>query len=133
MEQMENAGQFKMCIKCKTMIPLKGKSYCDSCTKERNKERSQYSEAQSIYNKGKWRKVKNSAMQRANGLCEVCLCYGRRTIAKEVHHIITVIEGNEETHYNLDNLIACCRSCHKKIEGMSKENLIKSLENGELE
>lgn len=124
--------QFKMCTGCKKMIPLYGKSYCDDCAKKRNNERKILNGAQKIYNKGRYRKAKEYVMQLANGLCEVCMCYGRRTIAKEVHHIVSVIAGNDDTHYNPDNLIACCYECHKKIEGMSKEEIIKSIENGEL-
>lgn len=125
-------GQLKMCTRCKRMIPLKGKSYCDECTKERNKENKQQSKTQAIYNDVRYRKARDQVMRQANGLCEVCLCYDRRTLAKETHHIVSVMEGNEETHFSPDNLIACCYSCHKKIEGMSKEEIIRALESGEL-
>ena len=43
----------------------------------------------------------------------------------EVHHIVKVANGNNDTHYDLDNLIYVCTSCHRAIEGMNDEEVLK--------
>lgn len=127
--------KLKLCKGCKEMIPLKSKAYCNKCQAKYKEEvaKSRGSiDPQKVYNKGRYKKARQECMNNANGLCEVCYYYGRRSLAKECHHIIKVIEGNDETNYNSDNLVAVCYKCHDKIEGMSKEELVEALESGKL-
>ena len=42
-----------------------------------------------------------------------------------MHHIVKVANGNNDTHYDLDNLIYVCTRCHRTIEGMNVEEIIK--------
>ena len=132
---MSNA-QFKPCTRCKTIIQLSNKSsLCNACRALKYQERKEYlkqtadqSDIQKIYNKSRYRKAKKECMRRAEGKCEVCNHFGRKKLATHCHHIIKVKDGNEYTHYNIDNLIASCNDCHKIIEGMNKEELITYLE-----
>lgn len=126
---------FKLCKGCKEMIPLKGKAYCNQCQsnyKKQMREMNGDKDPQLTYNKGRWKKARQQCMNNANGLCEVCYYYGIRRIARHCHHIIKVVDGNDNTHYDSNNLVAVCRKCHDKIEGMSKEELIQALESGKL-
>lgn len=105
--------------------------YCKSCKKDIRKDKRKYSvadENQSVYN-SKWNKVKEEALKRAGYKCEVCETKGitPHVPAEEVHHIIKVRDGDNSTHYNLDNLVCVCKKCHRKIEGKNKQELIKYL------
>ena len=42
----------------------------------------------------------------------------------EVHHIVKVANGNNDTNYDLDNLIYVCIRCYRKIEGMNVEEIL---------
>lgn len=44
--------------------------------------------------------------------------------ADAVHHIIKVADGNNSTHFDLNNLVCVCDKHHRKIEGLNKEELI---------
>lgn len=127
--------QFKMCSMCKSMIPLSTKGqYCSKCQSQRYKEKSEYRnknrpDIQKVYNKSRYRKAKAECMKNANGLCEVCYHYGIKKLAGKTHHIVKVADGNDNTHYNVNNLVAVCSECHKKIEGLSREQLINILSN----
>ena len=72
-----------------------------------------------------WQCIRNRARKRAQCHCEIC---GVSEIALayqlDAHHIIpfksfNYIPGENETYLQanvLENLVACCRSCHRKIE-----------------
>ena len=117
---------------CNQLIPQETKGgYCDKCKPKRNKEYRR-EDTQKIYDNKRWKKVRDS-VRKSNPFCEVCMELGIRGIpAIEVHHIIKVTEGNDETHYNPNNLLCLCDKHHRMIEGMSKEELIKALQNGSL-
>ena len=44
-----------------------------------------------------------------------------------MHHIVKVANGNSNTNYDLDNLIYVCTKCHRDIEGMNVEEIVKYL------
>jgi 5-methylcytosine-specific restriction protein A len=48
----------------------------------------------------------------AQPLCARCHAYGRTTIATDVHHIIALRNGGENT---ADNLQPLCHSCHSIV------------------
>ena len=126
---------FKLCKGCKEMIPLKSSAYCSCCQTNYRKQMREINgtkDPQLTYNKGRWKKARQQCMNNANGLCEVCYYYGIRRIARHCHHIIKVVDGNDNTHYDSNNLVAVCRKCHDKIEGMSKEEIVEALESGKL-
>ena len=62
------------------------------------------------------------------GQCEVCKVQGRLRAGNEVHHIVKVANGNNNTHYDLDNLIYVCTRCHRAIEGMNIEEILSYIE-----
>ena len=126
---------FKLCKGCKEMILLNSKAYCSKCQAKYKKEVYEskgMNDPQLIYNKGRYKKARQQCMNNANGLCEVCYYYGIRRIARHCHHIIKVVDGNDNTHYDSNNLVAVCHKCHDKIEGRSKEEIIEALESGKL-
>ena len=64
-------------------------------------------------------------LREQKGLCEVCKAQGRLRAGNEVHHDVKVANGNNDTHYDLDNLIYVCTRCHRAIEGMNVEEVMK--------
>ncbi|CAI3641792.1 5-methylcytosine-specific restriction enzyme A [Clostridium neonatale] len=64
-------------------------------------------------------------LREQKGLCEVCKAQGRLRAGNEVHHVVKVANGNNDTHYDLDNLIYVCTRCHRAIEGMNVEEVMK--------
>ena len=58
-----------------------------------------------------WKQLRRQVLVRANGRCEKC-----GALASEVHHKTYVHVGNEA----LEDLVALCSSCHRKIHKKSK-------------
>lgn len=121
--------RYKSCPRCKKKMPLEIKGQCNEC----RKEKYQYyktlpsikrDKVQKVYNNAQWSHTRLEAIKRANGLCEVCKALGRLNIGKEVHHIIKVSKGNNDTNYDLNNLVYVCTSCHRKIEGMNEQQIL---------
>ncbi|KOM89029.1 hypothetical protein ADT22_03030 [Clostridium botulinum] len=80
---------------------------------------------QSIYNNSQWTRTRLEVIKRAKGLCEVCKAQGRLRAGNEVHHIVKVANGDNSTHYYLDNLIYVCTKCHRHIEGKDMNYILK--------
>lgn len=125
---------YKYCYRCGDKMPLSLKGvYCSNCKGNIRKQKEAMTNKeknQKVYNKVAWRNIRKEALKRSNYMCEVCEAKGVNPprVADEVHHIIKVDDGNNSTHYDLDNLVCVCKDCHKKIEGMNKQELIKYLE-----
>jgi len=62
-----------------------------------------------------WRKIRNRYIKR-NPFCEECKKKGLLVLAEEVHHILPLSKGgnNSET-----NLMSLCKSCHSRITAQS--------------
>ena len=59
-------------------------------------------------------------MKKVGGLCEDCLKKGRYNPAEEVHHIKELTPQNitdPSITLSYSNLVALCRSCHRKRHG----------------
>ena len=125
---------YKYCYRCDDKMPVDIKGvYCQKCRTHIRKDKEEMTNKiniQKVYNKSAWRNSREEALKRANYMCEVCNVKGITPpkAADEVHHIIKVEDGNNATHYDLDNLICVCKKCHKKIEGRNKQELISYLE-----
>lgn len=127
--------QYKLCGRCKKLIPLKKyKALCNACEKLERAERKKYlanddryKEAQKVYGSSRYNKSRIECKKRARGMCEVCYIKGLRVNGCHCHHITTVLNGNKETHYNIDNLVYVCKECHKIIEGMEEDELLTYL------
>ena len=81
-----------------------------------------------IYNKlinsYAWQKLRHSKFV-ANPICERCLEVGRVTPTEEVHHIIPVEQGRDETEmrklaYDYNNLQSLCKACHAEVHANTK-------------
>ena len=62
----------------------------------------------------RWRKVRELKLAQ-DPLCELCEERGRTTPARQVHHLKPV-RSHPELGLVLENLFACCQSCHGIIE-----------------
>jgi 5-methylcytosine-specific restriction protein A len=58
-----------------------------------------------------WKKIRARYVLR-HPLCEMCLKEGRLTPVEEVHHILPVSRGGDNSE---SNLMSLCQSCHTKI------------------
>ena len=125
--------KYKSCPRCKKKMPLEIKGQCEECKRDKYKyfkslPSIKRNRVQDVYNNSQWTRTRLEAIKRAKGLCEVCKAVGRVRAGNEVHHIIKVSNGNNDTHYDLDNLIYVCTSCHRRIEGMNAEQILNYLE-----
>lgn len=133
---MIKTTEFKMCTKCKVMIPLSTKrALCPKCAREQYQYKKdmqsvdeRYRAANKVYGSSRYQKARAECKRNAKGMCEICYHFGRRKQGKETHHITKVLDGNDSTHYDIFNLIYVCVKCHKKIEGLSKEQLLAMLD-----
>ena len=71
--------------------------------------------AKSFYKSQAWKRVRELALDRANGLCERCLRRGYIVPGEAVHHKIHINPENindKKITLDLDNLEVLCRKCH---------------------
>lgn len=120
--------KYKGCPRCKRKMPLEVKGQCEECKRSRYKYLKtlpsvKRNRVQKVYNNPQWARVRLEAIKRAQGLCEVCKAQGRLRAGNEVHHIVKVANGNNDTHYDLNNLIYVCTRCHRTIEEMDVEEI----------
>ena len=123
-------AKYKGCPRCKRKMPLEVKGQCEECKRSRYKYLKTLAsvkrdKVQKVYNNPQWARIRLEAIKRAKGLCEVCKAQGRLRAGNEVHHIVKVASRNNDTHYDLGNLIYVCTRCHRAIEGMNAEKIIK--------
>ena len=121
------------CTKCKKSIPM-GETYCDEHKlrkrdfKNFQKKINMVEEEKGAMSARRWRKTRERVIIRDLGCCRMCLLNNfTETRTLEVHHIRKRVD-REDLTYDLDNLVCVCKDCHKKIEGMNKQELIKYLE-----
>lgn len=73
--------------------------------------------AKSFYQSDAWKKARQTAIKRANGLCERCRAAGRFVPGVIVHHKKYIMPGNihdARVTLALDNLELVCEDCHNK-------------------
>ena len=126
--------KYKGCPRCKRKMPLEVKGQCEECKRSRYKYLKtlpsvKRDRVQRVYNSPQWVRIRLETIKRANGLCEVCKAQGRLRAGNEVHHIVKVANGNNNTHYDLDNLIYVCTKCHRAVEGMKFEEILEYIIN----
>jgi len=105
-----------ICPRCHSIKQSNTK--CKICSREYNKaynkEQRDMETYREVYSTTRWRLVRDLAMTRAKGLCEIC--YENGIIEKGVicDHIVP-IKANDELTWDLSNLRILCRSCHNKV------------------
>ena len=124
--------KYKGCPRCKRKMPLEVKGQCEEYKRNRYKYLKtlpsvKRDRVQRVYNNPQWARVRLEAIKRANGLCEVSKAQGRLRAGNEVHHIVKVANGNNNSHYDLNNLIYVCTKCHRVIEGMNREEVYRCM------
>ena len=83
--------------------------YCDYHRKLMNKLRSEYHNRK-LYGR-KWEHIRDRYVAK-HPLCELCEAEGRLTPAAEVHHILPLADGGDNSDANLQ---ALCKPCHSRI------------------
>ena len=63
----------------------------------------------------RWQRIREVAMKRDHFLCRICRQEGRTTPAREVHHI-QGIYAHWGKRADMDNLMAVCIPCHRKLD-----------------
>ena len=120
----------KLC-RCGVLIDYKDK-YCNDCItkiKEDKKDTDRYynkyqrdKEVQKFYESKAWRRVRNKAMDRYNGLDIYSLFILQKIeFADQVHHIEELKESPNK-RLMMDNLIPLTIENHNKIDGMYNDN-----------
>ena len=76
------------------------------------------------------RTVKRYAKARAKGCCQLCgekapFCDIDGTPYLEIHHVIWLAQGGPDT---IENTVALCPNCHKKMHVLNREEDIKHLQ-----
>ena len=100
---------------------LTRESYCkehkhiiDEQRKERHKHYDKHQrdqDASKFYGSAAWRRVREQALMRDNGLCQHCLKDNNITHADMVDHIIP-IRVDWSKRLDINNLQSLCNSCH---------------------
>lgn len=67
-----------------------------------------------FYKSKEWNKVRQMALIRDNGLCQVCLREKKITMADIVHHKIEIKEDWSK-RLDLNNLECVCLVCHNRL------------------
>jgi len=67
------------------------------------------------YDTRRWRRLREAALDRDDGLCRRCRAAGLTAPASVVHHVRPVGEGGEP--WDLGNLESLCRACHESEHG----------------
>lgn len=109
----------RQCKSC-TTLTRDASGYCEDHKHLKVESNRQYDKSRdkkgvTFYNSGQWKKVRQAALTRDNGLCQHCLKDGDITMADMVHHIIE-IRVNWLLRLVLSNLVSLCDSCHSKID-----------------
>lgn len=92
------------CLKHKDIEKARHKRYDDA---NRDKQ------AAAFYRSKAWKKIRDQAMAKANGLCLDCLGHGIIKQAEMVHHIKPLRDYPEHA-LDINNLKPLCNRCHGK-------------------
>ena len=124
-------------ILCKHCLKIHDREYeCDAKSKyKRDKNRCRKNSMSSdkkiidrFYSTSEWRKCREEMMKEANYLCEMCLEFGKITYNDlHVHHVVKV-KDNWNKRIDKDNLIVVCPDCHRQIEDMTTNEIIRDVE-----
>lgn len=103
---------------CSCGMPIDMKlSKCEACKNKQSERHKLYDkhirdkDASSFYSSSAWQKVREQALIRDKGLCQLCLKKKKITLADMVDHIIP-IKVMWEYRLDLDNLQSLCNHCH---------------------
>lgn len=85
-------------------------------TKKKKKTAPMLSVSQKVYNKARWKKLRESYFA-DHPLCENCLKQGKIVPATDVHHIRPFLTGHTfqeqmELAFDYNNLMSLCKECH---------------------
>ena len=79
---------------------------------------------QSFYNSKSWDRVRQYIRKRDGYLCQECKRYGKRTTAKEVHHV-NPLKERPDLALDERNLLTLCLKCHAEMDDRLTGGLTK--------
>ena len=85
-----------------------------------------------LINCQRWVKLRAEKLQN-NPLCEYCLANGIITPGREIHHIVPIDTGINQTEmerlaYKYNNLITLCHKCHVQVHVELKSKTAKVIQ-----
>lgn len=111
--------EIKSVCKCGKPKPV-GDRLCPKCVSEgklsagwdEHKARLRRKYGKDPYSTPAWRRLRNFAIARDNGLCQSCLEVGRMEPFSDVDHKVPISQGGK--FYDINNLQCLCAVCHKE-------------------
>ena len=87
--------------------------------RKRTSDKRQVLDHIAVYNTQRWRSLRLMYLKQ-HTLCEVCLKQNKIVLAEDVHHkqyisTATTKEGKQVLGFDVNNLQAVCKDCHKEI------------------
>ena len=88
-------------------------------TKKRISDKKTNLDHIAVYNTSTWKNLRKNYLKE-NTLCVKCLKQNKITLANDIHHIIylsteTTLAGKKRIGFEINNLMALCKECHKNI------------------
>jgi len=106
---------------CKDVIDIK--------VKHKNYKRRQKKILNGTFRSGVEQSVRFDILQRDDFTCNICKSYDYNSEINvsrmQVHHILPVSEGGEDSE---DNLVTLCSSCHNSVHSDGWESYVKVLQ-----
>lgn len=118
-----------ICPKCGFI--KEGNEKCPRCSKEYNKSYNVFQRDNevhdSVYNQTRWRELREMALKRSKGLCEMCFKENKIEKADVVDHIKELSDGGEP--FDINNLQSLCVRHHNKKSAEEKKRREKNAKN----
>jgi hypothetical protein len=102
-EAKKFAKKNRVCAFCQTALFDLRRMYCSTSHRRKFWQKYQFFID--------WRTIRNRALRRDNWLCVECARKGKYVRAKEVHHVIEIVDGGDE--FDVNNTESLCHRCHQ--------------------
>ena len=118
----------KILIKCPHCLNIHDKYFkCRSKRMYESLKSDIEEQCDRFYQSKNWRKKREEVLKESNYCCEICLSLDRVMLANEVHHIVKIRESWDK-RLDTENLIAVCKEHHRAIEGKTREEILKFID-----
>ncbi len=103
-EAKRRAKENRACAFCQASLSDLRRRYCSTSHRHKFWQKYQFYVA--------WRTVRNRALRRDRWLCVECMKKGKLVRAKEVHHVVEIVDGGDE--FDVNNTQSLCHNCHQR-------------------